>query len=93
MEKCLRDSGIDERNVHDDALVGGSTRIPVALKVTHEFNNGVSRRCLDDYHGQRATVMCVGTPEASDLLRVVRLLWAGRNFLLGQERGHSVRTN
>merc|ERR1712054_143292 len=28
VEKCLRDSGIDKRNVHEVVLVGGSTRIP-----------------------------------------------------------------
>merc|ERR1712167_106687 len=28
VEKCMRDSGIDKKNVHDVVLVGGSTRIP-----------------------------------------------------------------
>merc|ERR1719468_461457 len=28
VEKCLRDSGIDKRNVHEVVMVGGSTRIP-----------------------------------------------------------------
>merc|ERR1712063_64996 len=28
VEKCLRDSGIDKKNVHEIVLVGGSTRIP-----------------------------------------------------------------
>merc|ERR1711939_443444 len=28
VEKCLKDSGIDKRNVHEVVMVGGSTRIP-----------------------------------------------------------------
>merc|ERR1712046_409484 len=28
VEKALRDSGLDKRNVHEVVLVGGSTRIP-----------------------------------------------------------------
>lgn len=28
VEKVLRDSGIDKKNVHEVVLVGGSTRIP-----------------------------------------------------------------
>merc|ERR1712028_212805 len=28
VEKCMRDSGIDKKNVHEVVLVGGSTRIP-----------------------------------------------------------------
>jgi len=28
VEKCLRDSGMDKRDVHEVVLVGGSTRIP-----------------------------------------------------------------
>ena len=28
VEKCLKDSGIDKKSVHDVVLVGGSTRIP-----------------------------------------------------------------
>ena len=28
VEKALRDSGIDKKNVHEIVLVGGSTRIP-----------------------------------------------------------------
>ena len=27
VEKCLRDSGIDKRNVHDIVLVGGAERV------------------------------------------------------------------
>ena len=37
VEKCLRDSGIDKRNVHDVVLVGGSTRIPIEQKLIQEF--------------------------------------------------------
>merc|ERR1712065_89952 len=40
VEKCLRDSGIDKRNVHDVVLVGGSTRIPIVQKMIQEFFNG-----------------------------------------------------
>merc|ERR1712136_266447 len=39
-EKCLRDSGIDKRNVHDVVLVGGSTRIPKVQSMIQEFFNG-----------------------------------------------------
>merc|ERR1712136_436079 len=34
VEKCLRDSGIDKRNVHDVVLVGGSTSIPTRLSLS-----------------------------------------------------------
>ena len=40
VEKRLRDSGIDKRNVHDVVLVGGSTRIPIVQKMIQEFFNG-----------------------------------------------------
>ena len=40
VEKCLRDSGVDKRNVHDVVLVGGSTRIPIVQKMIQEFFNG-----------------------------------------------------
>ena len=40
VEKCLRDSGIDKRNVHEVVLVGGSTRIPKVQELIQEFFNG-----------------------------------------------------
>merc|ERR1712096_349001 len=40
VEKCLRDSGIDKKNVHDVVLVGGSTRIPKVQALIQEFFNG-----------------------------------------------------
>merc|ERR1712056_168746 len=40
VEKCLRDSGIDKRNVHEVVLVGGSTRIPKVQSMLQEFFNG-----------------------------------------------------
>merc|ERR1712076_104917 len=40
VEKCLRDSGIDKKNVHDVVLVGGSTRIPKVQSMIQEFFNG-----------------------------------------------------
>merc|ERR1712199_20572 len=40
VEKCLRDSGIDKRNVHEIVLVGGSTRIPKVQSMIQEFFNG-----------------------------------------------------
>merc|ERR1711933_423122 len=40
VEKCLRDSGIDKRNVHEVVLVGGSTRIPKVQAMIQEFFNG-----------------------------------------------------
>jgi len=40
VEKCLRDSGIDKKNVHEIVLVGGSTRIPKVQQLLKEFFNG-----------------------------------------------------
>jgi len=40
VEKCLRDSGIDKKNVHEVVLVGGSTRIPKVQQLIQEFFNG-----------------------------------------------------
>jgi len=40
VEKCMRDSGIDKRNVHEVVLVGGSTRIPKVQQLIQEFFNG-----------------------------------------------------
>jgi len=40
VEKVLRDSGIDKRNVHEIVLVGGSTRIPKVQNLLQEFFNG-----------------------------------------------------
>jgi len=40
VEKCLRDSGIDKRNVHEVVMVGGSTRIPKVQTMIQEFFNG-----------------------------------------------------
>merc|ERR1712022_98592 len=40
VEKCMRDSGIDKRGVHEVVLVGGSTRIPKVQAMIQEFFNG-----------------------------------------------------
>merc|ERR1712106_225307 len=40
VEKCMRDSGIDKRGVHEIVLVGGSTRIPKVQTMIQEFFNG-----------------------------------------------------
>jgi len=40
VEKVLRDSGIDKRNVHEVVMVGGSTRIPKVTQLIQEFFNG-----------------------------------------------------
>jgi len=40
VEKVLRDSGIDKRNVHEVVMVGGSTRIPKVNQLIQEFFNG-----------------------------------------------------
>ena len=37
VEKGLRDSDIDKRNVHEDVLVGGSTRIPKVQAMIREI--------------------------------------------------------
>jgi L1 cell adhesion molecule like protein len=40
VEKVLRDSGVDKKNVHEIVLVGGSTRIPKVQSMLQEFFNG-----------------------------------------------------
>merc|ERR1712149_125612 len=40
VEKCMRDSGIDKKNVHEVVLVGGSTRLPKVQAMIQEFLNG-----------------------------------------------------
>merc|ERR1711871_271857 len=40
VEKCLRDSGIDKKGIHEVVLVGGSTRIPKVQSMIQEFFNG-----------------------------------------------------
>merc|ERR1712032_1090371 len=40
VEKVLRDSGIDKKNVNEIVLVGGSTRIPKVQSLLQEFFNG-----------------------------------------------------
>jgi len=40
VEKCLRDSGIDKRSIHEVVLVGGSTRIPKVQQLIQDFFNG-----------------------------------------------------
>ncbi|KAJ7923179.1 hypothetical protein B0H13DRAFT_2230244 [Mycena leptocephala] len=40
VEKVLRDSKIDEANVHEIVLVGGSTHIPRIVKLVSDFFNG-----------------------------------------------------
>ena len=58
MEKCLRDRDC-KRNVHDDALVGGSARIPIVQRMIQEFFNGKEQRFTElvvltfDTHGDR----------------------------------------
>merc|ERR1719336_582667 len=40
VEKSLRDSGVDKKNVNEIVLVGGSTRIPKVQQLLQEFFNG-----------------------------------------------------
>jgi L1 cell adhesion molecule like protein len=40
VDKAMRDSGIDKRNIHDVVLVGGSTRIPKVQQLIQEYFNG-----------------------------------------------------
>merc|ERR1712127_251636 len=40
VEKCMRDSGIDKKSIHDIVLVGGSTRIPKVQSLIQELFNG-----------------------------------------------------
>merc|ERR1712072_1404077 len=42
VEKCMKDSGIDKKNVHEVVLVGGSTRIPKVQAMIQDFFNGKS---------------------------------------------------
>ena len=40
VEKAMKDSGIDKKNIHEVVLVGGSTRIPKVQQLITEFFNG-----------------------------------------------------
>jgi len=40
VEKALRDSGLDKRQIHELVLVGGSTRIPKVQQLIQEYFNG-----------------------------------------------------
>lgn len=40
VEKCLKDSKIAKKDIHDVVLVGGSTRIPKIIQLITEFFNG-----------------------------------------------------
>ena len=40
VEKCLRDSVIGKKNVHEVVLAGGSTRIPKVQAMIQEFFSG-----------------------------------------------------
>merc|ERR1711943_167439 len=40
VEKCLRDSGIDKKDIAEVVLVGGSTRIPKVQQLIQELFNG-----------------------------------------------------
>merc|ERR1712196_175891 len=40
VEKCLKDSGVDKKNVHEVVLVGGSTRVPKVQTMIQEFFDG-----------------------------------------------------
>ncbi|KAL3533529.1 hypothetical protein ACH5RR_007050 [Cinchona calisaya] len=40
VENCLRDAKMDNNNVHDVVLVGGSTSIPKVQQLLQEFFNG-----------------------------------------------------
>jgi len=40
VEKAMKDSGIDKKNIHEVVLVGGSTRIPKVQSLIQEFFNG-----------------------------------------------------
>merc|ERR1712127_943542 len=40
VEKCMKDSGIDKKSVHEVVMVGGSTRIPKVQTMIQEFFNG-----------------------------------------------------
>merc|ERR1712112_159398 len=39
-EKCLRDSGLDKKNIDEIVMVGGSTRIPRVNQLIQDFFNG-----------------------------------------------------
>jgi L1 cell adhesion molecule like protein len=47
VEKVLRDSGVDKKNVHEIVLVGGSTRIPKVQSMLQEFFNGTLVNLVD----------------------------------------------
>ena len=41
VQKCMRDSGIDQKGVHEVVLVGGSTRIPKVCNSLHKRAAGL----------------------------------------------------
>merc|ERR1712159_506385 len=64
VEKCLKDSGIDKRNVHEVVMVGGSTRIPKVQSMIQEFFNGKEpNRAV-----QAAILTGEGSSQVQDLL-------------------------
>jgi len=40
VEKCMKDSGLDKKAIHEIVLVGGSTRVPKVQQLISEFFNG-----------------------------------------------------
>ena len=46
VEKRLRYSGIDKRNVHDVALIGGSARVPIVQKMIQDFFTELEVSCF-----------------------------------------------
>ena len=46
VQKRLSDSGVNERGMHEVALVGGSTRIPNVQALVQERGEHVQPRCL-----------------------------------------------
>jgi heat shock protein 1/8 len=82
VEKCLKDSGIDKRNIHEVVMVGGSTRIPKVQAMIQEFFNGKQpNNSINPDEAvafgaavQAAILTGEGSPQVQDLL-LLDVMW------------------